>query len=140
PLCFRLQHNGPRPHRSGRYESFATWWAHLLQANFRPLAVPSETQMRSAVGRVRGPFPLDYVGQAIAFAMNFFKKLFGARPGSAAAKKQAQEHHAKGRAFCEAGEFDKAVACFDEALRLDSSLGKAYRDRGIAYLSLGEET
>jgi len=72
--------------------------------------------------------------------MNFFKKLFGARPGSAAAKKQAQEHHAKGRAFCEAGEFDKAVACFDEALRLDSSLGKAYRDRGIAYLSLGEET
>ncbi len=72
--------------------------------------------------------------------MNFFKNLFGARPGSAAGKKRAQEQHTQGRAYCETGDFDKAVACFDEAIRMDGDLGKAYRDRGIAYLSLGEET
>lgn len=71
--------------------------------------------------------------------MNFFQNLFGAKPGSAAAKKLALEHHAKGRAFCDTGDFDKAIPCFDEALRLHGEMAKAYRDRGIAYLSLGED-
>ena len=73
-------------------------------------------------------------------AMNFFKNLFAGKPGSESAKKRALEHHAKGRAFCDTGDFDKAVPCFTEAIRLHNELAKAYRDRGIAYLSLGEDT
>jgi tetratricopeptide (TPR) repeat protein len=71
--------------------------------------------------------------------MDFFKSVFGAKPGSAAAKKLSLEHHSKGRAFCDGGDFDKAVPCFDEAIRLNGDMAKAYRDRGIAYLALGEE-
>jgi Flp pilus assembly protein TadD len=71
--------------------------------------------------------------------MNFLNRLFGARPGSDAAKKRAREQVTKGREFCESGDFVKAVSCFDEAIRLDGESAKAYRDRGIAWLALGEE-
>lgn len=71
--------------------------------------------------------------------MNFFKNLFTAKPGSPEAKKRAQEEHTQGRALCDSGDFDKALPHFDEAIRLNGELSKAYRDRGIAYLSLGEE-
>jgi tetratricopeptide (TPR) repeat protein len=71
--------------------------------------------------------------------LDFFKNVFGVKPGSNAAKKAAQEQHAKGRAFCDSGDFDKAIPCFDEAIRLNGEMAKAFRDRGIAWLSLGEE-
>lgn len=71
--------------------------------------------------------------------MEFLNRLFGVRPGSEAAKKRALEELTKGRHFCDSGDFDKAIPCFDEAIRLHAELGKAYRDRGIAWLALGEE-
>ena len=40
---------------------------------------------------------------------------------------------ARGEALCKAGEFDKAIAAFTEAIRLDPKNATAYMHRGYAY-------
>ena len=40
---------------------------------------------------------------------------------------------ARGEAFCKTGEFDKAIAAFSEAIRLDPKNATAYMHRGYAY-------
>ena len=41
-----------------------------------------------------------------------------------------------GISFGEAGECEKAIACFDKAIELNPVDAKAYNDRGLAYLDL----
>ena len=62
-----------------------------------------------------------------------------AKPGKttehapAAEGKSAAAALARGEAFCKTGEFDKAIAAFSEAIRLDPKNATAYMHRGYAY-------
>ena len=44
----------------------------------------------------------------------------------------------KGVGFLEKEEFESAISCFTEAIRLDPSLATVYRNRGLAYNELGK--
>ena len=39
----------------------------------------------------------------------------------------------EGIAFGEMDDYDNAIACFDEAIRLDPNFADAYHSRGVAY-------
>jgi len=41
-----------------------------------------------------------------------------------------------GISFGEAGEYEKAIACFDKAIELNPEDAKAYNNRGLAYANL----
>jgi tetratricopeptide (TPR) repeat protein len=46
--------------------------------------------------------------------------------------------HAKGRLFCELGEYQEAINCFDEVISLAPDFVDAYYSRGQAFLKIGE--
>ena len=54
------------------------------------------------------------------------------------AKQDAQVFLYKGLAFANAGDWDRAILEYDEAIKLDPSLAEAYNHRGGAYFSKGD--
>ena len=44
----------------------------------------------------------------------------------------------RGAAFMAKGEYDQAIACFDEALAIEPSFAEAYCNRGTAYYEKGQ--
>lgn len=53
-------------------------------------------------------------------------------------KTRAEELLKRGKAFFDNGDYDKAIADFTEAIRLDPKYAVAYNNRGSAYSSMGE--
>lgn len=51
---------------------------------------------------------------------------------------QAAAHNDRGIAYYNKGEYDKAIADYDTAIRLDAQMGPAYNNRGHAYGAKGE--
>src|SRR6266481_5067290 len=53
-------------------------------------------------------------------------------------KDSAIAHHQRGLAYRSKGNFDRAIADFSEAIRLDPKLAAAYNNRGNAYKNKGD--
>lgn len=56
----------------------------------------------------------------------------------AAGTKSAAEHNAKGMDFVRAGELERAIDAFTEAVQVDPAYAKAYNNRGGAYAAMGK--
>ncbi len=54
------------------------------------------------------------------------------------AKNSAIAHHERGLAYRSKGDFDRAIANYSEAIRLDPKLAAAYNNRGNAYKNKGD--
>ena len=54
------------------------------------------------------------------------------------AKNSAIAHHERGLAYRSKGDFDRAIADYSEAIRLDPKLAAAYNNRGNAYKNKGD--
>lgn len=54
-------------------------------------------------------------------------------------KQKAEDERNKGWLFYVGGNLDAAIACFDEAIRLNPNDAAAYFNRGLAYLKKGDE-
>ena len=48
------------------------------------------------------------------------------------------DHNARGNTYRESGHYDKAIAEFTQAIKLDPKDASAYRRRGITYGNLGQ--
>jgi len=55
-----------------------------------------------------------------------------------AKKEEAKKEFEKGNQFYDKGEYDKAIACYTEAIRLNPKFDDAYSNRGHAYGAKGE--
>jgi tetratricopeptide (TPR) repeat protein len=64
--------------------------------------------------------------------MGFFKLLFGARSTS------AEDSFNRGTVYSRERKYDKAIAAFSEAIRLDPKCAGAYSNRGHAYFAKSE--
>ncbi len=53
-------------------------------------------------------------------------------------KAKAVVHFAKGCSYQEKGQWDKAIAEYNEAIELDPKFAMAYVNRGAAYASIGQ--
>lgn len=54
------------------------------------------------------------------------------------AEKSSEEHSTLGKAHLDKREYQQAIVCFDQAIRLDPANGLAYRRRGACYAGLKE--
>ena len=66
--------------------------------------------------------------------MGFFEKLFGSGPES------AQAHLDRGITHFEKGQYDAAIAAWNEAVAIKSDYADAYNNMGVAYDRLGQHT
>ena len=57
---------------------------------------------------------------------------------SCSKRQAAIDNYNRGVAALEAGDYDLAITCFDEAIRIDPKLAKAYTNRGFVYNEMGE--
>ena len=57
---------------------------------------------------------------------------------TAACGNQAQQYFDKAYKYSIEGEYQKAIANYDEVIRLDFQLPKTYRNRGLAYFYLDQ--
>jgi lipoprotein NlpI len=52
--------------------------------------------------------------------------------------KQAAAHNGRGMGYTSSGDLDRAIAEYDEAIRLDPNLAAAYNNRGVTYGAQGK--
>ncbi len=57
---------------------------------------------------------------------------------SCSGRGDADDSYNRGNAYAGKGEYDKAIAEYTEAIRLDPTLAQAYYNRGFAYLNKGD--
>jgi tetratricopeptide (TPR) repeat protein len=70
----------------------------------------------------------------IVAAGPLFSQDFRAGPdGESGAKNDAESYLNSGRAYSEKGDYDRAVADFDQAISIDPDYAEAYYNRGTAY-------
>lgn len=62
----------------------------------------------------------------------------GTAAGGSSTSELATFYHNRGLAMATAQDYDRAIADFGEALRIDPSYSPAYNDRGVAYRRKGD--
>ena len=133
--CYRRRHRshpprpqGPRPTETG-----------LRRIGARASGTgPSPTSPRPSASSRELAFDLLQPGRAYsARASSTGPSPTPTRP-SASTRKTPWLTRTRGEAYCNKGEFDRAIADYDEAVRLDPTLAFAYSTRGEAYRMKGD--
>jgi len=76
-----------------------------------------------------------FVAAAIVVGIAAFAVIDNRRTKS---NEEAQEELFRGVQFYEQGDYDSAIACFDEAIRSEVDMSSAYLYRGDAYFNTGD--